>query len=119
MTVTRYRHRDPRRDLEVQNQIIRGALYHMGGARFRPITAAPVNDLLDFLPADLREGVIVETAPSEDHFAVRDLLVEFYKAQGAYRDVILAGGEDRLGHFNLAMAAYRAGKADCDCGDYE
>ena len=112
MTVTRYRHRDPRRDLEVQNQIIRGVLFRSSGD-------APKDDLLDYLPADLREGVIVETAPSEDHFAVRDLLVEFYKAQGAYRDAILAGGEDRLGHFNLAMAAYQAGKADCDCGGYQ
>ena len=109
MTVTRYRHRDPRRDGELQRHILRGALS-------RPMGYAK-DDLLDHLPADLREGVIVETAPSDDHFAVRDLLVEFYKAQGAYRDVILAGGEDRLGHFNLAMAAYQAGKSDCDCRD--
>jgi len=112
MAVTRYRHRDPQRDLEVHLQIIRGALSRLGGDTSK-------DDLLDYLPADLREGVIVETAPSEDHFAVRDLLVEFYKAQGAYRDVILAGGEDRLGHFNLALTAYQAGKADCDCGDYK
>ena len=110
MSVTRYRHRDPRRDLEVQNQIIRGVLFRSSGD-------APKDDLLDYLPADLREGVIVETAPSEDHFAVRDLLVEFFKLEGAYRGATLAGLVDGLDHFNLALAAYQAGKADCDCRD--
>lgn len=110
MIVTRYRHRDPQRDVEVQNQIIRGALFRSSGD-------APKDDLLDYLPADLREGVIVETAPSDAHFAVRDLLVDEFGA--AERDAILEGRYDDLGFFNFALAAYRAGKADCDCGDYE
>ena len=109
MTVTRYRHRDPRRDGELQRHILRGALS-------RPMGYAK-DDLLDHLPADLREGVIVETAPSEESFAVRDLIVEFFNLEGAHRDHTLAGAVDGLDHFNLAMAAYQAGKADCDRRD--
>ena len=110
MIVTRYRHRDPGKSLQVQNYILRGALSRSSGD-------APKDDLLDYLPADLREGVIVETAPSEDHFAVRDLLIEFFNLEGYHRDRTLDGFVDGLDHFNLAMAAYQAGKSDCDCRD--
>lgn len=112
MAVTRYRHRDPQRDLEVHLQIIRGALSRLGGDTSK-------DDLLDYLPADLREGVIVETAPSEDHFAVRDLLIEFYQLEGAPRSEILSGRQDDFSPLNFALTAYQAGKSDCDCGDYE
>jgi len=110
MTVTRYGHTDPLRQAEV-------GLYIMRAALERPYGETAKTDLLDYLPADLREGVIVLTAPTEDHFAVRDLLVEFFKLEGAYRGATLAGLVDGLDHFNLAMAAYQAGKADCDCRD--
>lgn len=112
MTVTRYGHRDPLRRAEV-------GLYMARAALNRAALGFAEADPLDNLPPDLREGAIVETAPTEDHFAVRDLLVEFYQLEGAPRSEILSGRQDDFSPLNLALAAYRAGKADCDCGDYE
>lgn len=111
MTVTRYRHPVPLREAEVGLYIRQASLEAAYGRR------AEEADPLNYLPPEMREGVTVETAPSADHFTVRDLLVEFYQLEGALRARVLAGDEDDFSPLNIALAAYRAGLADCDCRD--
>ena len=69
------------------------------------------------VPDDLKEGFEFEEAPTYDHFAVRDIIAEFFGVSDERLASIRAGDEDGSAHFMLALAAYRAGKADCDCRD--
>ena len=69
------------------------------------------------IPDDLEDGLIVETAPDDHYFAVRDIIAEFFTVSDGRLASIRAGDEDNSVHFLLALAAYRAGLSDCDCRD--
>lgn len=94
MTVTCYRHTDRAKNLRLASHM----LFNLGE-----------------IPDDLRDGLIVETAPDEDHFAVRGIIAEFFNVSDERLASIRAGDEDNSKNFALALAAYREGKADCDC----
>jgi hypothetical protein len=113
VTVTRYTHPDPERGWELIRIAYERARQVHGE---RALFFISYQEQRGFLTPEEQAEYIVDTAPSEEHLSVRDVLIEWAEPESTAD--IRAGKWDETKVFNLAVAAYRAGRSDCDCSDY-